>query len=198
MSFSRIPKTDGMRAGDNWLADLEPTKEEKRRKKLTEFLSRIEAALASDKSLLDMFKATLEMTHYTGRVDGLREGFNLYEYGLRIQNKKTAAFRAVMKYVVNNALKNPDMTTTKNICAHLDRELERIGAQKTSEAFIGPPEAWGYNRWADALKNKRNDVESLFSDARKEALGGRYCTLMAWATWGQKSGSGAKSQPKGS
>src|SRR3954453_8821537 len=101
---SRIPKTNAQRARDNWLAELEPAKEEKKRKKLTEFLSKIEAALAPDKALLDTFKATLEMTHYMGRVDGLREGFKLYEYGLRIQDKKTAAFRAMMKYVVNNVI----------------------------------------------------------------------------------------------
>jgi hypothetical protein len=182
MSWDLIPKTDGMRAGDNWLADLEPEKEEKKRKRLAEFQRKIEAALAPDKALLKMFEATLEMTHYTGRVDGLREGLELYEYALRIQDKKTAAFRAMMKYMVNN----PKKVTPEAVCAHLDREIDRIKAQKTAEVSIGPPEAWGCSTWTIACDTKRNDLNALFYDAKKEAQSERYCTLMAWKTWGRE------------
>jgi hypothetical protein len=112
MTWALKPKTDGMRAGDNWLADLEPAKEEKRRKRLAEFQSKIEAALAPDKALSKMFEVTLEMTHYTGRVDGLRKGLELYEYALRIQDKKTPAFRAMRKYVVNH----PKKLTPEDVC----------------------------------------------------------------------------------
>jgi hypothetical protein len=186
MSWGLIPKTDGMRARDNWLADLQPAKEQKKRKRLAEFQGKIEAALAPDKGLLKMFELTLEMTRYTGRVDGLREGLELYEYALRIQEKKTAAFRAMMKYVVNNAVSNPKKVTPEGVCAHLDRELDRIDAQMTAEPLIGPPEAWGCKRWKDACDTKRNDVNALFYNAKKEALSEKYCTLMAWRTWGRE------------
>jgi hypothetical protein len=180
MSWDRIPKTDAERAGDNWLAELEPAKEEKRRKRLAQFKSRIEAALAPDKKLSKMFEAILEMTHYTGRVDGLREGLELYKYGLKIE-AKSAASRSMMKYVVNNAASSPE-----KVCAHLDRELERIDAQGTADASIRPPDAWGCKTWTEALEKKPDDVNALFYPAKKEAQSERYCTLMAWRTWGRE------------
>jgi hypothetical protein len=179
MSWDPIPKTDAERAGTNWLAELEPAKEEKRRNRLAQFKSKIEAALAPDKKLSKMFEAILEMTHYAGRVDGLREGLGLYEYGLKIEGK-TAASRSMMKYVVNHA-----MSTPEKVCAHLDRELERIRAQKTAAASIRPPDAWECRTWTEALEKKTDDVNALFYSAKKEAQSERYCTLMAWRTWGR-------------
>lgn len=184
MSWSRIPKTDGVRAGKHWLAHLEPSKEARRRKHFAESRDKIETALAHDEQLLKMFVATVDTARWLGRVDGLREGLRLYEYGLKIEGK-SAASRAVMKYVVSNAV-NPEKLTTKGICAHLDRELDRIKAQKTAEASIRPPEAWGCETWSEARKKKRNNVDVLFSEAKAEALTEQFATLMAWATWGEK------------
>jgi len=179
--WSRIPTMAGIRAGKHWLANLEPTKDAKRRKQFEEFKHKIESALANDKELLHMFVATVDMARLLGRAAGLREGLKLYEYGLKIEGK-SAASRAVMKYVVSN----PEKLTTLDICAHLDRELERIKAQKPAEPLIGPPEAWGCETWSEARKKKRNNVDVLFSDAKAEALSQQYATLMAWATWGEK------------
>jgi hypothetical protein len=186
MGWALIEKIDGLRAANNWLAELEPLKERRKRKKLAEFQSSIEAALAPDEKLSKMFEATLEMAHYAGRVDGLREGLGLYEYGLQIESR-TPAFRSVMRYIIRNAIRNPgEKPTNEDICVHLDREIDRIKAQKTAEVRIGPPEAWGCNKWTIAYNTKRNDVDVLFSDARKEAISPQYSTLRAWKTWGRE------------
>jgi hypothetical protein len=186
MGWSQIEKIDGLRAGDNWLAELEPAKEQKRRKRLADFQNKIEVALASDKKLSKMFEATLEMTHYTGRVDGLREGLALYEYGLQLEGR-TPAFRSVMGYIVRNAIRNPESKpSNKDICEHLDKEIDRITAQKTADVLIRPPKTWGCVTWMNAYENKRNDVDVLFSAARKEAVSPQYCTLRAWKTWGRE------------
>ena len=184
MGWSRIPKTDSVRAGKHWLANLEPTKDAKRRKQFEECKHKIEWALASDKEVLNMFVAAVEMARLLGKADGMREGLELYEYGLKFEGK-TAAFRAVMRYAVSNAA-NPEKLTTKEICAHLDRELERIKAQGTAEPLIGPPEKWGCETWSEARKKKRNNVDVLFSEAKAEARTEQFATLMAWATWGKK------------
>jgi hypothetical protein len=186
MSWPRIEKIDALRAADNWLAEMEPVKEEKRRKRLAQFKSKIEAALVADKKLSKMFEAILEMTHYTGRVDGLREGLGLYEYGLQIESR-TPAFRSVMKCIIGNEMRTPETKlTNEDICVQLDRQIERITAQRTAEVRIRPPAAWQCGSWAIAYETKRNDVDVLFSDARKEATSPRYNTLRAWKTWGRR------------
>ena len=180
--WSRIPRLDGVKAGKHWLANLEPEKEAKRRNRFTEFHQKIEASLARDEKLLIRFREALEISHWLGRVDGLREGLELYEYGLRIERDKTPAFRAVMRYALNN----PAKLSAPEICAHLDREISRIKELKTADLSIGPPEQWQCQTWNEALKKKRNNVDVFFNEAKNEALSQRYATLMAWATWGTK------------
>jgi hypothetical protein len=162
---------------------MEPAKEEKRRKKLAQFKSEVEAALAPEKKLSKMFEAILEMTHYAGKVDGLREGLELSEYGWRIQEDKPPAFRSMMKYFVKN-LRNPEKHSAEKVCHYLDKEIKNIEMHITSEVSIRPPDAWACETWTVALEKKRNNVEVLISEAKKEAQGERYCTLMAWRTWG--------------
>jgi hypothetical protein len=120
------------------------------------------------------------MARLLGNADGMREGLELYVYGLKIE-RKSAASRAAIKCIVNN----PEKLTTKKICSYLDKELVRIEKQKTSEASIKPPEAWGCETWAEARTKHRNRVEVLFSEARRAAKNDQYVTLMAWRTWGE-------------
>src|SRR5579864_8829540 len=132
--WSRIPRLDGVKASKHWLANLEPEKEARRRSRFAEFQKKIEASLAEDKKLSIWFREVVKMAQWLGRVDGLREGLELYEYGLRIERDKTPAFRAVMKYV----LRNPEKLSGSEICAHLDREMSRIKELKTADSHIGP------------------------------------------------------------
>ena len=182
MSLSRIPRMDGLKAANHWLAHLEPAKEAKRRKRYTEFQQEIEAALRRDKKLLIAFREVLEIARWLGRVDGLGEGLKLYEYGLRIQEDKPPAFRAVMKYAVNN----PHNVSAPEICDYLDKEILRIEELKTAAVRIRPPEQWRCQTWREALKRKRNNVDVFFNDAKDEAFSEKFATLMAWATWGQQ------------
>jgi hypothetical protein len=100
----------------------------------------------------------------------------------------------MLKYIVRcaeqcekEALKQA--ISAKRVCEYLDREIERIEEQKTSDVMIRPPAKWGCGKWKNALKQRRSSAEKLISLARTEALSQRYCTLMAWKTWGEKGNS---------
>ena len=123
-----------VRAGKHWLAHLEPSKEARRRKHFAESRDKIETALAHDEQLLKMFVVMGPERRAGWERHGLREGLRLYEYGLKIEGK-SAASRAVMKYVVSNAV-NPEKLTTKGICAHLDKQLDRMKSAEDAEASI--------------------------------------------------------------
>lgn len=186
--WSRFPKVDerGLRAGNRWLRNLEPTKEAKRRVQLARCKRTIEAALASDTQLLRMFRTAVQTAHLLGRTSGLREGVDLYDYGLRIQDGKTEAYQSVMKYTINNR-DNPEKLVVKEICIYLDKQLRRIkNNQNTAKCRIAPPDDWGCATWLDAFKKKRNDVDVLFSDAKSEAQSEQFALLMAMATWREK------------
>jgi hypothetical protein len=142
--------------------------------------------------LLRTFETIVDHARLFGRVDGLREGLDLYEYGTRIQNDNTPAFRAIMNYIVRCAEQSEKAAlayaiSAERVCEYLDREIERIKAQQTSIALIGPPPKWGCDTWKAAYERKKNSVDKLISLARKEALSERFCTLMAWKTWVKKS-----------
>lgn len=190
--WSKIPNLQGLRAAKNWLRDLAPDRQERVLCKYKQDVRKIEGALREDKELLRTFQIVLEHARFFGRVDGLREGLDLYEYGTRIQNENTPAFRAIMNYIVRCAGKYEkealgDVISTECVCEYLDREIERIKAQKTSDVLIGPPLNWGCDTWKTAQKKKKSSVDKLISLARKEALSERFCTLMAWKTWVKKS-----------
>src|SRR5258706_12570258 len=102
MSLSRIPRMDGLKAANHWLAHLEPAKEAKRTRKFSEFQRKIEAMLAHDKGLTLAFHEGIETARWLGRVDGLREGLELNESGLRSQEDKPPPFRAVLRYAINS------------------------------------------------------------------------------------------------
>ena len=182
MAWSRLPRMDGLKAANHWLSNLEPAKEERKRKKYQEFRRNIEAALHRDEDLSIAFREVLKIARWLGRVDGLREGLELYEYGERILENNPPAFLAAMKYAVNN----PNNVSTPEICDYLDREIERIEELKTADVRIRPPEQWGCKTWSEALKKKRNNVDVLFSEIRNEASSQEFATLCAWATWGVK------------
>ena len=146
MSWSRIPKA--VQAGQHWLDNLEEKKQARRRKWFAAAEQKIGAALDHHSKLPDMFKETLELARLFGRADGLREGLELYEYGLRLEQDKTPAFRAVMRYVASHRCYRDDISASE-ICTHLDRQLQRIKEQKTSEARIAHP-----NRGAVLLGQK--------------------------------------------
>jgi len=170
---------DGLKAANNWLSNLEPGKEERRRKKYQEFCRNIEAALQRDKDLSIAFREVLTIARWLGRVDGLREGLELYEYGERILESKPPAFLTAMRYAVSN----PKNVSTPEICDYLDHEIQRIEQLKTADVRIRPPKQWGCKTWNEALKKKRNNLDVLFSEVRKEAESQAFATLCAWATW---------------
>jgi hypothetical protein len=181
MSWSRIPKS--VRAGQHWLENLSSENNARRRKWFVDSQEKIGTALAHDKKLSEMFREILELARLFGRADGLREGLDLYKYGLRLEQDKPPAFRAIMKYVVNHS--DPENISASEICTHLDRQLLRIEGQKTAEARIAPPEPWGCPTWADAFEKKRSNVDNFVSKAKSEALTERFATLMAWNKWGR-------------
>lgn len=195
--WSKIPNLQGLRAAKNWLRDLAPDRQERVLRKYKQDVRKFEGALAEDTELLRTFQIVVEHARFFGRVDGLREGLDLYEYGIRIQKDNPPAFRAIMNYVVRcaeeyekEALANA--ISAERICEHLDREIERIKAQKTSDVGIGPPKNWGCDSWEDALMKKPNNVHKFISKARTEGLSEHFCTLMAWKTWVKKSKSKAR------
>jgi hypothetical protein len=156
-----------------------------------ESIKETERALATNPELVRKFHDVVEEAQFFGRVEGLREGLELYEYGLRIQEKRSDAFRAMMKFIVRCAEHSEgsdlvEAISAKRVCDHLDREISRIREQKTSSVNIRPPENWGCTDWTEALEKKRSNVDKLLTEARFEALSQRYCTLMAWKTWGKK------------
>lgn len=194
--WSRIPRIDekGLRASNRWLRNLEPKREAKRRLQLIEFQQRIEKTLARDQELLRTFRATIQIALLLGRTNGLREGVDLYEYGLRIQDDKTDAYRAVMKYVIKNR-DNPEKLAVKEICIYLDKQISRIkNNHGRADCQITPPTDWGCTTWTRAFQEKRNDVDVLFSDAKAEALSEKFALLMAMAAWrgNERRGSGTE------
>jgi len=202
MSWSRLPTLDGVKAGKHWLANLEPTKEARRRRGFAESKQRIEAALKGDKNLSIAFRGVIEIARWQGRVDGLREGLELHEYGERILEKKPRVFHSVVKY----AITHPENVSAPEICDYLDHQISRIGAQyqsaeeatKDATERMRPPEDWGCETWNEALKNKRNNVDVFFHEATKEACSTTYNKLCAWATWGLKSKNKKKVRAAGS
>lgn len=190
--WSKIPNLQGLRAANNWLRKVAPDRQERVHRNYNDGISKIKRALGQDAAMLRTFQTVIEDARLFGRVDGLREGLELYEYGMRIQNDNTPAFRAMMNYIVRCAGKYEkealgDVISTECVCEYLDREIERIKAQKTSDVLIGPPLEWGCDTWKAAQKKKKSSVDKLISLARKEALSERFCTLMAWKTWVKKS-----------
>ncbi|MGA8871418.1 MAG: hypothetical protein WB460_09780 [Candidatus Acidiferrales bacterium] len=184
--WSKIPNLQGLRAAKNWLRDLAPDRQQRVQRNYDQGIRKIKAALAQDAGLLRTFQTVIEHAHFLGRVDGLREGLDLYEYGTRIQsNENSHAFRAIMNFIVRCAEKSEARPSAKEVCRHLDKEILRIKEQITSEVLIRPPDDWACGTWMAALTNKksRSSVHKLISRARKEALSEQYCTLMAWKTW---------------
>jgi len=190
MSYAIIPDLRGRRAAKHWLRNIAPDRVERMRKHYRESIKKVEHALGDEADLLRTLKSVVGNAEFFGRVRGLREGLELYEYGLRIQEKNTEAFRSVMRFVVRCAegLERDDLKkaiSAQAICDYLDKEITRIEEQKTSSVNIRPPEKWGCKTWKEALQRKRSNVDKLLSDARSEALSQTYCTLMAWKTWGE-------------
>ena len=101
--WSKIPNLQGLRAANNWLRDVAPDRQERVLRKYDQGVRRIEHALAGDAEMLLTFKLAVDHARFFGRVDGLREGLDLYEYGTRIQSENTPAFRAIMSYIVRCA-----------------------------------------------------------------------------------------------
>jgi hypothetical protein len=187
MAWSRLPTLDGVKAGKHWLANLEPSKEARRRRAFAEFKKRIEAALPQDKELSVALREVIGIAQWLGRVDGLREGLELHEYGARILEKTTPAFQSAMKY----AIRNPENVSAPEICDYLDEEIRRTEERQKQHreslsVKIRPPEDWGCETWNEALKNKRSNVDVFVHHAVKEACSTKYNMLCAWRTWGLK------------
>jgi hypothetical protein len=191
--WSKIPNLQGLRAAGNWLRDLAPERQERVRRNYDHGVRRIKRALGQDRELLRTFEAIVDHARLFGRVDGLREGLELYEYGTRIQQKNTAAFLAILNYIARcvgrykekQAL--ADAISAEHVCEHLDGEIERTKKPETPymkiKVRIKPPAEWGCETWKEALEKKSSSVRKLISKAKKEALSNQYCTLMAWKTW---------------
>jgi hypothetical protein len=187
--WSKIPNLRGLRAANNWLRDIAPERQVRVRRTYDQSIGKIERALAGDASLPQTFRMVVEHAQFFGRVEGLREGLDLYEYGTRIQNDNTAAFQTILNYIARCAGRCKteaafdEAISAESVCVYLDREIRRTKQQITSSIKIKPPEPWGCDTWQDALKKKKNSVQSLVSKAKKEAISDKYCTLMAWKTW---------------
>jgi hypothetical protein len=187
--WTRLPRLDGVKAGKHWLGNLEPAKEAKKRKAFADFKQRIGVALSHDKELSDSFREFEKIVFWLGRVAGLREGLQLYEYGERILEDNPRVFQSIMKY----AITHPDNVSAAEICDHLDKQISRIEAyhpkqeQKEKAATnVRPPKDWGCETWDEALKKKRNDVDVFVHNAIEEACSTEYNKLCAWRTWGLK------------
>jgi len=196
--WSKIPKIFGLRAAHNWLRDIAPGRQQRVQRNYEQGVRKIKRALAQDAELLRAFQTVVQHARFFGRVEGLREGLDLYEYGTRIQNENTHAFQAIMNYIVRCAGKYEkkvfdDKVSAEAVCQYLDREIARTKRQITSSIRIKPPDNWGCDSWVSALEKKSNSVRSLISKARKEGLSDEYCTLMAWRTWVRESKSKAQS-----
>jgi hypothetical protein len=195
--WTKIPDLRGVRAAKSWLRRVAPDRQERVRRNYDQSMRGLKRALGQDRDLLRSFENVLEEARFFGRVDGLREGLDLYEYGTRMQNDNSAPFQAVMNYIARCANQydctNEDEKerlaaeiSTKHVCEYLDKEIARIKSQETEimkmNLRIEPP--WkGCNTWKDALKKRKNNVARFVSKAKSEALSERYCTLMAWKTW---------------
>jgi hypothetical protein len=195
MAWSRLPTLDGVKAGKHWLANLEPSKETRRRRSFAQFKRQIETALVLDKNLSIAFREMITIARWLGRVDGLREGLELYAYGERILEKNPRAFQSVMKY----AISYPDNISAPEICDYLDEEIRRTVQRENEQkkqfrVKIRPPEEWGCNTWNEALKRKRSNVDVFFHNAIKEACSTEYNKLCAWRTWGLKGTSKKKAR----
>jgi hypothetical protein len=211
MAWSKIPSLQGNRAADNWLHDISPEREARVRKNYDQNVSAIERTLGDDKKLLLAFRTLLAHKELFGRVKGLREGLDLYEYGMRIQEKNSEAFRSIMNYVVRKAKDHPmedhdlgEAVSAQSVCTYLDKQISKVevnwseaGIKESHEKRIAirPPKQWGCVTWREALKNKRNDVEKLISKAKKEGLSQEYCTLIAWKMWGRRENTEDSPQP---
>jgi hypothetical protein len=187
MAWSRLPTLDGLKAGKHWLANLEPAKETKKRKAFAEFKERIGVALSQDKELSASFREFEKIALWLGRVAGLREGLELYEYGERILEDNPRVFQSMMKY----AITHPDNVSATEICDHLDKQISRIEAyyptqeQKEKAAVnVRPAKDWGCKTWNEALKKERNNVDVFVHNAIEEACSTKYNKLCAWRTWG--------------
>src|ERR1700739_87816 len=124
MAWTRLPTLEGVKAGKHWLANLEPAKEARKRKAFGEFKKRIGVALSHDKELSVAFREFEMVARWFGRVSGLREGLQLYEYGERILEDHPRVFQSIMKY----AITHPDSVSAGEICDYLDKQISRIEA----------------------------------------------------------------------
>jgi hypothetical protein len=186
--WSKIPKLQGLRAANNWLRKVAPDRQERILRNFVQGIRKIERALAQEPESLRTLQIIVEDSRFFGRIDGLREGLELYEFGTRIQRENTAAFQTIMNYIARCAGRYQGEAldgaiSAERVCEYLDREIKRTKHQKTSSIRINPPDKWGCASWKAALENKGNNVRNLVSKARKEALSDQYWTLMAWKTW---------------
>ncbi len=200
MGWNRVRKVAEAGTVKHWLQTLEPSMQAEEERQLKSSIEKVEKALAGDKELSYAFRLTLNIVRQRGRVDGLREGLKLYQYGVRILERNTPLFWSIIKYAARfSDRKKP---STPQICEYLDRELRRIGQLKTGghnkpikRSVIAPPESWRCDTWAEALEIKRNDVDVLFSAARTEAHSEQFATLMAWSLWGHPRTAKRKRKP---
>jgi hypothetical protein len=195
--WSKIPNLQGLRAGRNWLREVAPDRQERVRRKYDQGVRKIKRALAQDEEVLRTFQMIVGQARFFGRVDGLREGLKLYEYGTRIQNENTAVFQTIMKFMLRKAVDREgktldDAISAERVCEYLDREIGRITMQEAGapelkiSVNIRPPGDWVCASWKSALKKKRNNVQNLISKAKKEAFSDQWSTLVAWKTWCRK------------
>ncbi|PYV68705.1 MAG: hypothetical protein DMG96_35770 [Acidobacteria bacterium] len=185
--WSIIPSLRGVRAAEHWLRNAAPDKQAQIRKDLGKNRAELEHALGKG-PLLRTFREVLGRTELLAKVEGMREGLELYEYGLRIQNKNQHAFRSIMKYTTRCVEKYEgealgEALSAEKICDYLDEQLDRIATHKIAEKRIRPPKDWKCETWTEALRTHRNKAEKFIHLAKSEGLSKRYNLLMAWKTW---------------
>ena len=181
MAWNRLAKFTN--ADDkHWLGCLIPQTEEENRKELYDSLRQLEVGINHDKDLLPVLRRAIDLARLAGRVEGLRDGLEMYEVGDSILNSENHALLSIIKYLHTN----PTHTSSDMICNHLDRQIERVSeTQSTAEAKICPREEWGCKSWREALERKPNDVSVLFSKARKILRDHKdeLDALILWAKW---------------
>jgi hypothetical protein len=130
-----------------------------------------------------ILKVALNLSRAKGRYEGLRDGFRLHEFSVKIE--EDAASRSLLRRIRKFPKNDPEVTA-ENLCKYLDGEIERLDG-KDGQPF--PPGKWGIgdrevNPWRFALKGPnqkmRQRVSTYVSRKRDDAWGEDYGFIVSW------------------
>jgi len=190
--WSIYPELRGKRATEHWLRFATPEKKAENTKKIEENTRLLEDALRTKSGMVDLLRETIGRAETRGRITGMKEGLDTYEFGMKIEGaERSAALRAIFKYVASQRAKYEDNKRkldvalyADKVCNYLDSLVQR-GLDQPNLEVLGPPPEWKCESWIGALHENSKRTLEFLKRASADAWSEDFTLLMAWNTWGR-------------